>query len=304
MSCTTRLFPCLYSTCVDCFQSAYHPSCSDPCDRRLLCGHVCETPCSFMCGPCHQVCEMKCDHGSCKQSCSRPCDTCEEPCTYKCVHFQCTKLCHEVCDRPPCNKPCPKKLKCGHQCVGFCGEECPPSCLICDNNILTEETMLLLGVVDDRYEPNLILNVYFNIKQYNIVSKFKLFFILIFHPIMFIQIHIFAVRSHNFCKIYGGIHEGRKIHSWNCSKTMSLVPDRYLPLSSILGYCECCQGGHAPSKDKNSWRLFDDNSNKSHNPKLFGCIFKEEGLLSRISWVTIIYLFDNLNEYWRNEVGK
>lgn len=36
------------------------------------------------------------------------------------------KRCGEICKRPPCNHPCKELFKCGHTCVGYCGEPCPP----------------------------------------------------------------------------------------------------------------------------------------------------------------------------------
>ena len=51
-----------------------------------------------------------------------------------------------MCDRDPCDEPCPKKLKCGHECVGFCGEPCPPLCRHCDKEELTE---IFFGNEDD-----------------------------------------------------------------------------------------------------------------------------------------------------------
>ena len=39
---------------------------------------------------------------------------------------------------PPCTEPCQKLLKCGHQCVGFCGDPCPPKCMVCDREELLE----------------------------------------------------------------------------------------------------------------------------------------------------------------------
>jgi len=46
--------------------------------------------------------------------------------------------CGELCDRPPCDEPCTKTLKCGHPCVGLCGETCPHLCRICDKSELEE----------------------------------------------------------------------------------------------------------------------------------------------------------------------
>lgn len=50
------------------------------------------------------------------------------------------------CGRPPCYAPCKKTLKCGHPCIGFCGEICPPLCRECDKE---EVTRVQLGYEDD-----------------------------------------------------------------------------------------------------------------------------------------------------------
>lgn len=60
----------------------------------------------------------------------------QEPCSWQCEHLRCTKQCFEICDREPCDKPCPKIIKCGHLCTGFCGELCPSICRICDEKDL------------------------------------------------------------------------------------------------------------------------------------------------------------------------
>lgn len=62
-------------------------------------------------------------------------------CPRQCEHVQCEAKCGLKCTVPPCNEPCPKQIKCGHPCVGFCGDECPPLCRICDKEEL--QTMFL-----------------------------------------------------------------------------------------------------------------------------------------------------------------
>lgn len=47
----------------------------------------------------------------------------------------CKMKCSEPCNISPCNRPCSKILECGHSCIGFCGDECPPKCLECDPSI-------------------------------------------------------------------------------------------------------------------------------------------------------------------------
>ena len=66
----------------------------------------------------------------------------QEQCDWKCAHYTCTRKCGEICNRPACNQPCSEKLRCGHPCVGLCGEICPPLCRICHKEQLFESTRL------------------------------------------------------------------------------------------------------------------------------------------------------------------
>ncbi|XP_066939877.1 NFX1-type zinc finger-containing protein 1-like [Macrobrachium rosenbergii] len=134
--------------CGSCFQGRLHVSCNKPCKRPLVCGHICQFPCSADCPPCQEMCNWKCEHSLCRKKCGLPCNFCQEPCTWKCEHQRCGKRCGEPCSVPPCQKPCPKLLKnCGHPCIGFCGDPCPPLCRICNKEELTEFT--LLGFEED-----------------------------------------------------------------------------------------------------------------------------------------------------------
>ena len=61
-----------------------------------------------------------------------PCIDCREVCNLGCEHSRCSKLCCEPCDFTPCSQPCPLPLpRCGHPCLGLCGEVCPRICRIC-----------------------------------------------------------------------------------------------------------------------------------------------------------------------------
>lgn len=60
--------------------------------------------------------------------------------------MECTKLCGEICDRSPCYEPCKLTLKCGHECIGFCGEPCPPLCRVCQND---KVTTIIFGYEDE-----------------------------------------------------------------------------------------------------------------------------------------------------------
>jgi superfamily I DNA and/or RNA helicase len=133
--------------CGSCYAGRIHLPCvNDRCNRILVCGHQCRTPCAKECRPCIRKCENRCKHSKCNQLCSNQCIPCKEQCDWKCKHKVCTKLCYELCDRDPCNMPCTKKLKCNHNCVGFCGEPCPPLCKICHKEKLTE---ILFGNEED-----------------------------------------------------------------------------------------------------------------------------------------------------------
>ncbi|CAF5096519.1 unnamed protein product, partial [Rotaria sp. Silwood1] len=105
-------------------------------------------PCATNCPPCSRACETRCVHSRCKRNCGEICTPCIEPCAYKCKHLRCTRLCSEPCDRGPCNEPCHRKLRCGHTCIGICGEPCPPQCRQCDKSRVQD---IFFGTED---EPN------------------------------------------------------------------------------------------------------------------------------------------------------
>ncbi|XP_076454226.1 NFX1-type zinc finger-containing protein 1-like [Babylonia areolata] len=118
--------------CFDCHGGRLHQPCKLKCTKVLVCGHKCQGVCSI-CPPCISKCENWCPHGQCRKRCGEPCVSCKRPCVWRCPHLRCTKKCSEPCDRDGCNKPCRKKLpKCGHTCIGLCGEPCPRLCRVCD----------------------------------------------------------------------------------------------------------------------------------------------------------------------------
>ena len=118
-------------TCSDCWQRGSHESCQHPCGRFLICLHRCRATCCVPCPPCVSTCSRRCPHEKCKHPCSKPCKPCTKPCTWSCPHYPCNNLCGEECDHTRCDAPCPKKLPCGHPCIGLCGETCPTMCGIC-----------------------------------------------------------------------------------------------------------------------------------------------------------------------------
>ena len=132
-------------TCGTCFEGRFHRPCRNYCSRILVCGHECNDRCN-LCPPCTNKCENRCKHSKCGKRCGELCSPCMEPCEWKCQHFTCTSLCHEPCNRPRCNEPCRKRLTCGHECIGLCGEPCPNDCRECDKDKVTE---LLFGTEDE-----------------------------------------------------------------------------------------------------------------------------------------------------------
>ena len=133
--------------CFQCYEGKVHVKCKQPCKRLLVCSHPCEEPCTKYCPPCKRPCENRCNHSYCPHRCDMPCIPCREPCMWKCEHHKCTKRCGEICDREKCNEPCQRKpLKCGHQCVGVCGDFCPRLCRICDKE---ELQTIFLGNEDE-----------------------------------------------------------------------------------------------------------------------------------------------------------
>ena len=120
--------------------------CQSKCGRTLACGHECDFPCTPTCPPCMKECNNYCIHSRCPRRCYERCMPCKEPCAWRCEHQRCTRLCGERCNRPPCNEPCKKLLKCGHPCIGLCGEKCPDKCRICDRDEVCE---ILFGSEDE-----------------------------------------------------------------------------------------------------------------------------------------------------------
>ncbi|KAG9473955.1 hypothetical protein GDO78_004320 [Eleutherodactylus coqui] len=127
-----------HGTCDNCFQGRFHERCQHKCTAILICSHECKEPCTDQCPPCNRPCQNRCVHSQCKKQCGEACVPCMEPCSWRCEHYACSKLCSEPCDRPPCNAPCTKVLKCRHPCIGLCGEPCPKKCRECHKGEVNE----------------------------------------------------------------------------------------------------------------------------------------------------------------------
>ena len=141
-------------TCSNCNQGRLHVKCAHTCDRVLVCSHRCTAPCISDCPPCKKRCENSCIHNKCKELCGKVCTPCSEPCEWKCEHLKCEKKCFEVCERERCNEPCQKELRCGHKCIGLCGEICPSFCRVCHKDIVQK---CFLGEKEDEVDTRFLV---------------------------------------------------------------------------------------------------------------------------------------------------
>ncbi|RHZ48435.1 hypothetical protein Glove_551g8 [Diversispora epigaea] len=127
----------------------HHEKCTQICEKNLFCGHSCEESCHLNkdCPGCKKKCNVNCNHSVCDRACSYPCSVCAEECNWYCKHEGiCGVSCGVPCNRLPCNKQCSKLLRCGHQCVGICGEECPSPkyCIICASDDVKDSIVDLI----------------------------------------------------------------------------------------------------------------------------------------------------------------
>ena len=157
------------STCGRPDDKGSHQLCKERCSRRLPCNHNCSGnhACKDPCPPCEQPCELSCSHRKCTLLCGFPCEPCAAKCNLSCPHQMCCAPCgfghikclfqdiservssnnHDICavdremDFVYCDLRCSKKLQCSdsksqmkHQCMGLCGEVCPPVCIDCMPN--------------------------------------------------------------------------------------------------------------------------------------------------------------------------
>ena len=160
-----RLESCGHEMELPCWEKPLHSLCKKPCNKTKDCGHKCTGKCGQECSsvkcdkevkrelsckkhvktfPCYFPldkikCVEKCQR---KLSCGHPClKKCFEDCSenicqvtkknkLKCGHTV-TFSCHEERKGivPSCTEPCDKKLPCGHDCTGDCGDAC--SDIIC-----------------------------------------------------------------------------------------------------------------------------------------------------------------------------
>eukprot|EP00897_Mesotaenium_endlicherianum_P010730 jgi/Mesen1/9686/ME000680S09085 len=151
--CRERLTQCGHEcvgTCSACKRGTQHVSCQRACRSILPCGDACVEKCASFCPPCWRRCQSRCRHARCRRKCGEPCLPCREPCAWRCVHFSCEHLCHEVCTRPRCNAPCTQRLRCGHPCIGLCGEACPTKCHTCNPHLSAAKGDTKVAIGADR----------------------------------------------------------------------------------------------------------------------------------------------------------
>ena len=121
--------------CSECSTKRIHQLCSDKLGMKRFCGHSIHMPCSGLTDShsgSRKDIAISCHHATVIMECSSEhFHTCDEPCGWSCIHHECDKLCSESCDRLPCEERCTKKLSCGHQCHGLCGEPCLSLCPQC-----------------------------------------------------------------------------------------------------------------------------------------------------------------------------
>jgi hypothetical protein len=157
---------CLHIDDVPCFINPSTWKCTKVCTKILSCGHPCMQKCGDICNKdkCHilvsvhllcgheqqvacneadkfvnsykclEPCEklLDCFH-QCQNKCSEECTTkCKKKATYFCTNeHKSVQLCYKSSNPwllPPCNKPCPIKLSCGHACNNKCGDNCKEVC--------------------------------------------------------------------------------------------------------------------------------------------------------------------------------
>ncbi|KAM7006466.1 NFX1-type zinc finger-containing protein 1 [Tautogolabrus adspersus] len=122
------------ASCAEDFAQAPEGGCTQPCEFRLKCGHVCTIVCHPY-DPKHEkyMCMKKCPKTLCEleHKCPRLCyQVCPEKCPVKvekilpqCEHKQMVP-CHQDPATFTCKEPCERLLSCGHLCDSWCGLEC------------------------------------------------------------------------------------------------------------------------------------------------------------------------------------
>uniref|UniRef100_A0A1A7WMA6 Zinc finger, NFX1-type containing 1 n=2 Tax=Iconisemion striatum TaxID=60296 RepID=A0A1A7WMA6_9TELE len=128
------------ASCSEDFKQAPEGGCTEPCQFRLDCGHVCPRVCHPS-DPEHKKvkCMKKCEKVLCNDGhkCTRVChEDCPKKCQVKVEKMvpQCQHIQMVPCFQNPqtfiCQEPCQKLLGCGHPCNSVCGELCTSKCIV------------------------------------------------------------------------------------------------------------------------------------------------------------------------------
>ncbi|XP_047195262.1 NFX1-type zinc finger-containing protein 1 [Hippoglossus stenolepis] len=124
--------------CAKDFEQSPEGGCTQPCQFRLDCGHVCASVChpydsEHKKYKCLKNCQkIICDQGHkcprvCHRACPEACPVTVEKIIPQCQHSQ-RVPCHQDPETFECKEPCQKMLQCGHPCVSTCGGPCTMRC--------------------------------------------------------------------------------------------------------------------------------------------------------------------------------
>ena len=154
LSCGYHEISCL------CSKDVSHRICSNPCARKLTCGHLCPGKCSEECSQYEYTCrtivmktlncagkhslEMLCKDDPSTRKCEERCKrilNCGHPCpglcSQSCKSMKCKRQVKKIyhcgheeylqcfqSENATCKVPCQRRVKCEHKCKGLCGEPC------------------------------------------------------------------------------------------------------------------------------------------------------------------------------------
>ncbi|KAK6320892.1 hypothetical protein J4Q44_G00078680 [Coregonus suidteri] len=137
---------CQHKQMVPCHQAPELFVCQEPCQKKLVCGHLCATVCGESCTTTCMATvtlELKCGHkqkGPCHYKISTVQPDCRAPCKQilKCGH-PCTgscQRCHQGRFHLGCFHRCEQLLVCSHKCREPCTRDCPPCRIPCENRCI------------------------------------------------------------------------------------------------------------------------------------------------------------------------
>ena len=108
-----KTLKCGHYVHVQCSQDVSTRKCESPCPEKLACGHKCP----LLCG---QPCETA--------TCSKVVEVALPECNHR-IRTLCHQKKHTM-RKQKCNKPCQRKLACGHACSNLCGDPCTRQCQV------------------------------------------------------------------------------------------------------------------------------------------------------------------------------